>query len=292
LGLFFRFGFILAEFRIGMWLRRDLQELAKHSLKFRSLVGSFSAMRDDLLHALASVDWAVSNLPAFKARIDAWLNGNVHLVLREQPADVANDVLVAEEKAPLPLEFQVEAGAYINAVRSSLDILAATLAQRHCQTLIDKAYFPVAFSEQHWIGRNFKGKELIKSLPAKETRIIEALKPYNGGNELLSALHNLDIVRKHVRLLTSEIRPQHMMISGWGEITKNFTFIAGGFLKSGAGDTETIIGLLAKGVEKPKIKLTMQVSLSETLYLPRREVVTAIRQFANLARGIIRDFDY
>ena len=249
-------------------------------------------MRDDLLPALASVDWAESNLPAFKARIDTWLNSNVHLVPREQPPDVPNDVLVAEEKAPLPLAFQVEAGAYINAVRSSLDILMSTLAQRHCQTLIDKAYFPSAFSEEHWIKRNFKGAELIKALPAKETGIIEQLNPYKGGNELLYALHNLDIVRKHVRLLTTEIRPRHMTVSGWGDVTNNFTFLSTGFLRSGAGDTETVIGLLAKGAEKPKIKLAMQVSLSETLYLPHREVITTIRQFANLARTIIRDFDY
>jgi hypothetical protein len=248
-------------------------------------------MRDDLQHALASVDWAESNLPAFKKRLDVWLEENIHLVLREQPPDVPNDVLVAEEKAPLPLAFQVEAGAYINAVRSSLDILMSTLAQRHCQAIVDKAYFPAAFSEKHWINRNFKGAEVIKALPAKEIGIIEQLKPYNGGNELLYALHQLDIVRKHVRLLTTEIRPRLMTVAGWGDVAKNFTFLSTGFVKN-SGDSETVIGLLAKGVEKPNINLTMQVTLSETVYFPHREVITTIRQFANLARGVIRDFDF
>jgi hypothetical protein len=212
------------------------------------------------------------------------------LVLREQPPNVANDVLVAEENAPLPLAFQVEAGAYINAVRSSLDILASTLAQRHCQVLIDQAYFPVVASQQVWISGNYKGHKLIKALPNKEREIIESLKPYKGGNDLLYALHNLDIVRKHVRLLTTDIRPYHMTVSAWGEAIKNFTFVSSGFMRS--GDNETVIGLLVKGAEKPRIKLTMQVSLSETLYLPHREIITTIYQFAKLANEIIRGFDF
>ncbi len=248
-------------------------------------------MRDDLLHAQASVDWAESNLPAFKKRLDAWLNDNVQLVLREQPSDVPNDVLVAEEKAPFPLAFQVEAGTYINAVRSSLDILASTLAQRHCQALVDDAYFPVVASEQIWIGGRYKGDKLIKAIPAKERGIVDACKPYKGGNDLLYALHNLDIVRKHVRLLTAEIMPRHMTVSGWGDVTKNFTFLSTGWMRQ-SGDNETVIGLLAKGAEKPRIKLTMQISLSESLYLPHREIVTTISQFAKLATGIIREFDF
>ena len=100
-------------------------------------------MRDDLLAARASVDWAVAQLPAFQSRLDAWLKGNIDVVVKELPADTPNNVILAMEKEPLPLAFQVEAGAYINTIRSSLDILAATLAQRHCPALIDDSYFPI-----------------------------------------------------------------------------------------------------------------------------------------------------
>jgi hypothetical protein len=92
-------------------------------------------MQDDLLPARASVDWAVAHLPSFQARLDAWLNGNIHTGIKELPPDVPNNLVVAVEKEQLPSAFQVEAGAYINAIRSSLDILAATLAQRHCPPL-------------------------------------------------------------------------------------------------------------------------------------------------------------
>jgi hypothetical protein len=246
-------------------------------------------MHDDLLHAQASVDWAVSQLPAFKKRLDAWLKENVDVVVKELPADTPNNVVVAIEKSPLPLAFQVEAGAYINAIRSSLDILAAALANRHCQALVDDAYFPVAYSAEQFALGNYKGPKFVKALPAKERTIIESLKPYNGGNDFLYPLHLLDIVRKHQRLLTAEIRPYHLVVSGWGDVSKNFTFVSTGWMRS--GDDETVIGLLAKGAEKPKLNLTMQVSLSETNYLPHREVVTTLYVFARFASAIIKEFD-
>jgi hypothetical protein len=81
-------------------------------------------MYDDLHPAHASVDWAVAQLPSLRKRLNDWLTNNVYTAIREQPSNVSNNVLVTIEKEPLPLAFQVEAGAYINAIRSSLDILA------------------------------------------------------------------------------------------------------------------------------------------------------------------------
>jgi len=88
--------------------------------------------------------------------------------------------VVAVEKEQLPSAFQVEAGAYINAIRSSLDILAATLAQRHCLALIDDAYFPVVASAQIFSGQRYKGHKLVQALPPSERVIIETLKALQG----------------------------------------------------------------------------------------------------------------
>jgi hypothetical protein len=59
-------------------------------------------MRDDLLHAKASVDWAETNLPLFKKRLDAWLRENVDVAIREQPPNVPNNVVVIATKEPFP----------------------------------------------------------------------------------------------------------------------------------------------------------------------------------------------
>jgi hypothetical protein len=245
-------------------------------------------MQNDLLHAQASVDWAVAQFPAFQARLDGWLDANIDVSIKELPPNVPNNLIVATEKAPLPLAFNVEAGAYINAIRSSLDILSAALAQRHCPSLINDAYFPIVSSAHVFSTQTYKGHKLIMALPATERAIIESLKPYKGGNELLYSLHLLDIVRKHQRLLSVEINPARLSVTGW-DLSKNFKPISTGWMRS--GHDETVLGLLTKGVPQPQIKLSMQVSLNEASY-PSRSVIPALREFASLANSIIKKFDY
>jgi hypothetical protein len=99
-------------------------------------------MRADLLHAQASIDWAVSQFPPFEERITVWLKANIKTGLRDPDPKVPNNVLVAFEKEPLPLSFIVEAGAYIHSIRSGLDILATALAYRYQMPRPEDAYFP------------------------------------------------------------------------------------------------------------------------------------------------------
>jgi hypothetical protein len=50
-------------------------------------------------------------------------------------------LIVATAKQPLPLEFSVEAGILINAIRTSLDILATSLAHRYNIPNPDDVFF-------------------------------------------------------------------------------------------------------------------------------------------------------
>ena len=131
-------------------------------------------MREDLLEAKACVDWAASNLPAFQDRLDAWMNENMHLVIKEQPTDASHNVLVAEAKEPLPLVFNAEAGAYINSIRSSLDVLATTLVKRYCIPIKETSiYFPVASSKAKFDSGKYNGVEVVQGLPATERGIMQ-----------------------------------------------------------------------------------------------------------------------
>ena len=58
-----------------------------------------------------------------------------------------NNVIVAVEKEVLPLSFVVEVGAYINSIRSSLNVLATALAYRYQMPKPEDVYFPIAGSE-------------------------------------------------------------------------------------------------------------------------------------------------
>ena len=170
-------------------------------------------MRSDLLYAKESVDWAEANFPPLQRALNIWLQNNVNVEFKDVNPDGPDCLIVAVEKEPFPLKFSVEFGVYLNAIWSSLDILATSLAQRHGVPRPDSASFPIAKSEAVFLaGKDFKGAELIKGLPASERALIEGLKPYKGGNDLLWSLHNLDIVRKHRRLLTIEVTPSQFRL--------------------------------------------------------------------------------
>jgi hypothetical protein len=114
------------------------------------------------------------------------------------------------------------------------------------------------------------------------------LKPYKGGDDLLHALHMLDIVRKHQRLLDVEIHPAKFSLTGWG-LSKYFEPMSVPWIHGEGG--ETVLGLLAKGAPQPDIKLSMQVSLNETSYLPGANIIVALNKFAVLANSIIQKFE-
>jgi hypothetical protein len=245
-------------------------------------------MRDDLLDAQACVDWAVSNLPALEKRCAAWLDANLTLEIEDPDPNVPNNVVVAVAKEPLPRSLNVEVGAYLNVLRSALDILATALAYRFAMPRPDKAYFPVVESAAKFAASDYKGHEFVKGLPDRERGIIEDLKPYKTGNRPLWALHQLDIMRKHKKLAAAMIHPGRFSIMGWGKIEDYFTMIATGWI---AVQNKTVLGLLAKDAPKPNFKFTGYISFDETALIGRMPVVQALHQFASMVEAIIKSFD-
>jgi hypothetical protein len=172
-------------------------------------------MRPDLLEAFASVEWAFGKLPDLAQRLEAWLNSSVIIETRNVPPPAEYNPIVAVEKELLPLSFNVEVGAYINAIRSGLDILAFALVRRYNLDIPeDRVMFPIARSEETFRNRSWQGRPFLEALPARDREIIETLKPYQGGSAGLWTLHHLDIVRKHRRLLTAVLRPISISLQG------------------------------------------------------------------------------
>jgi len=244
-------------------------------------------MRDDLLHAEASIDWAISNLSAFEQRMIDWLKLNTEIVLEDLEPSSPYHSLMMVEKAPLPLAFNVEAGAYINAIRSSLDILATSLAHRYSMVRPEKASFPIAESETEWRLGKFKGIKFVQALPPRERQVIENLQPYPGGNDLLILLHKIDIERKHRRLLTTLSTPYKFGISG---VMKGQDFIANspGFIRM---DNKTELGKLAKDAPQPKVQVHAYVSFDETFFPKGQRVIAALNDFAGMAKSFVQYFD-
>ena len=162
-------------------------------------------MRDDLLDAQASVDWAVAQIPLVQQSLIEWQGGHPYLISREADPQSDGDIVVAIQQTPLPLTFNAWMGAILNSLRSSLDLLAASIAARNGEKSNSWRHFPIFDSLYEMIDpvRGIDGSERKKWLSENERAAIKALNPYKGGDETIWTLHQLDILRKHERLISA-----------------------------------------------------------------------------------------
>lgn len=243
-------------------------------------------MRDDLLDAKACIDWTISKLPAFKERIETWLSGNFNLVLKELPLPATDRLIVAVEKEPLSRDINVEAGAYINTIRSSLDLLATALAERYSMLNPEAAYFPIAQSATAYLEGRYKGLKFVKALPKREQAILETLHCNESRHRALRGLHELDITRKHRRLVGVSAGPGTFHITGWG-LSTYFTPLATGWMRS---DDETLLGFVKPDATDYQMKFTPYITFNEA-NIARKPIDVSLRDFASLVNSIINLFD-
>ena len=246
-------------------------------------------MRDDLLDAQAALDWAKSNFPTFQGTLDVWLDANISVAVRETNTNVSHDLVIATEKTPLPFSFSIAAGAYINVIRSALDILAVALSKRYGITNPKNIYFPVVESAAVFQGMKFKGAELVKRMPPADRKIIEALKPYRGGNDTLYALHHLDITRKHHRLLSVSAAPARLSLTGGFEQADIVFPGERGYVEIPA-QGETVLALIRKPA-KAQAQYSAEIFIQEPDIAFRKPAVGALHLFADLTETIIKRFD-
>jgi hypothetical protein len=242
---------------------------------------------DDLRAAYANVEWVEANLPSLHRRITDWLKLNVHLEIKELGDASPNDIIVASEREPLPLHFNVESGAYINALRSSLDILACAIAVRNGIAILDEVYFPVARSAAAFSDQHGRAAKFLRQVSISDRQTIESLKPYQGGDPLIWPLHRLDILRKHRRLLEVDVSPRTFHITMWGNFDEHITPIRTGWMRS--HEQETVLALIKKGTPKPPMSLTPHITINEP-DLGRKPLHSTLEEFTHLVRCIIGMF--
>ena len=240
----------------------------------------------DLSHPKASVNWAISNLDDFKKRLEDWIKLNINMVRRDVDPDGTDFLLVAIRNSQLPLEFSVEAGAYINAFRSALDILATSLLNYDCITDVTDTYFPICKSSNTFGKEGTKGSNLINGVSAQCRNILESVQPYNRPDDLLLPLHNMDVERKHKRLLSVEFITPKLGVVG-RETRDNFIPNPSGFQRS---DNETILGKIAKSEQNPQFHLACNIAFDECFFPRGTRVIEQLRTFGAYVHSVINEF--
>jgi hypothetical protein len=241
-------------------------------------------MRDDLLDALASVDWAVSQIKILTQRISDWRRSRPYIAVTAPDSAPGYQVFKVQRAHSLPLMVNAEAGAIINMIRSSLDILAVALAERNGHMRPKDVYFPIAASVHAFIDPKDGAIKKIARLTESDRLVIERLKPYSGGDETLFSLHQLDIVRKHQRLVDVSATQRSIALFRSGHHLEPEVLYAGR-LEDGA--------LLYRIPTNPDatVHIAVEVTFDETPFAKGRPVLDTLHQFASRAKRIIDLFD-
>lgn len=241
-------------------------------------------MRADLLDAYAAVEWGETELPLLTNKFHAWRQTDTEIAYSH--SEPGKKVAVFRKKGELPSIVNAGIGSIINSYRTALDILAAALARRNGISPSSDTHFPICANAKAFAER-CKRIERKKWLSKSELSILKNLSPYNGGDPLIWTLHQLDILRKHERLIYVLAEPAGLITVGTGVSPK--------FLISPSLPLEdkTPLFELPADAPEPKTGLDFQILFKE-LALPAvhgRPVFVALADFRRTAAEIIGLFD-
>jgi hypothetical protein len=242
-------------------------------------------MRDDLLDALAAVNWAESQIPILQERFVAWQRRDPYeTVVEPDPDDADRELLVAYLNMALDPLIHGDAGAIVNSARTALDLLMSALLTGHSIKPNDKAHFPIRKAAADFLAAVtvFEEKKWISAI---EAAAIKRSKAYIGGDHVLYAIHQLDILRKHERLIT--VKPAISQ----GYITESGAGIEPKWYHS---DDKTILFQFPKGrfhPTKSNTNITAEIFFNEpTLGVANKPAILALRVFTTRIKTFIESF--
>ncbi len=184
----------------------------------------------------------------------------------------------------IPPSVNAAAGAVINSTRTSLDLLAASLARRNGKTPNADRHFPIYASIMDFIDPQSE-TERKKWLSDADRQVIEGLKPYFEGNDTLFALHKLDITRKHDRLIRAGFSPTGFYVhpeayaQGMG-----FPNMWPGF------DDGAVVAWTHINATNTEFQVTADVTINEAGAFQGKPLVASLRQFNAMANSIVQLF--
>jgi hypothetical protein len=268
---------------------KKLPQLTDYQFLSEARIKSWQpSMHDDLLDAQACVDWAISQLQVLQGRIEAWKKDSPYRLFEELHPERGLKLIKLRDIKPVPPIINAEAGAIVNSLRSSLDVLMNVLATRNGQASPREVQFPVCDSAEKFFHGRDAGRKRIKRLSAADQAIIESLKPWKGGNGFLYALHEIDKTRKHRRMLDVVIVPTFTRLWPYGRP---------GGLEFPAPDqwagfkNDSVLAWIGIEATDYQIDFSIDVAINERDHMEGPCIVMALRDFASLTNSIIKRFD-
>jgi hypothetical protein len=213
-------------------------------------------------------------------------------ITEEHDPDSGQNVVVAGEKTPISRVLSVGVGSIIHFIRSSLDMVAASLARRNGVVPDRNTHFPIydsitGFSD---VKRGLDSEKCKKWLSDAERTTIKTLKPYRGGDETFWTLNKLGQLFKHERIVPARAQIIGSLMLGTARMTVGGTKVVRRMGK------KTILLQLRPGefscASHGNTLLAIDIAFSEPgLGLNDESVVPILRKFAARVAEIVALFD-
>jgi hypothetical protein len=158
-------------------------------------------MNDKTARVRRKVERARQHIADLDRRIHLFFTGppNPYPIVKETDSETGDLVFKLGKCAPIPDDFPLIIGDALQNLRTALDHLVWQLILSNGNTpKIGTTGFPLMKSAEEY---KTDSPRKVKGMAPEAIRMIDALKPYGGGNEDLFGLHLLNNVDKHRLLL-------------------------------------------------------------------------------------------
>lgn len=242
-------------------------------------------MRDDLREAYSAVYWAIAHIPVLQERLISWQrSGPYKPVMQADPNDPEWELLTVEQVKSLDPLISGDIGAIINSIRTALDILMYAVLARYTPKPKDKTHFPICATVTQFLDI-VTMMETKKRIGPMEAAAIKDTRAYRGGDPLLYVLHQLDILRKHERLLVIEpaMNVAHVTVLDSHLYAHRMTI----------NDKPVFYRFPAKRFRpaKSNTHISAEIFFNEpTLWITKQPTVAILRHFARRVSELIVDF--
>ena len=152
---------------------------------------------------LDKLDWAEKHIQKLNAALRVFHDAHpVHLLTKTE-SDTGELTYYVGEVPKIPSHIPLITGDVLHSLRGALDFLACGIVP----VVTKDTKFPIGHSAQAY--KSSLGR-LVPGLNQAALKVLDSVKPYDGGNITLSALHRLNNIDKHRLLLTAcTISPTH-----------------------------------------------------------------------------------
>ena len=155
---------------------------------------------DRFFNSKLKIERAKRHIRELSNEIVDYLKTKPFRIVVEKDTNSSNHLWTLRVRREVPCHLAVIIGDAIHNLRASLDLLASDLVSIAGGNT-NNVYFPFGDSPEGF--EEMVKKRHLDRAGADIVEVVRSFKPYNGGNELLRAIHDLDITDKHKALIPS-----------------------------------------------------------------------------------------